>query len=114
MLLFLKHFKVDLEQHKLKPIMAQINYNVLYETTWINIVPTFMVNFCHNGDSKIYTTPIEHMVHDACLIVGYHNKISLINPNEQRFPTWKTLLIMFSNFCKKAFTTCFFRTLFFQ
>jgi hypothetical protein len=67
--------------------------------------------FYHDGDSKIDTTPMEYMGHDACLIVGYHNKVSLVNPNEQHFPKWKTLLIMFSNFCKKALTTCFFRTL---
>ncbi len=110
MLLFLTHFEVNLEQHKHKPYMAKINYNVLNETTWINIVPTFMGDFCHNGDSKINTMPMEHMVHYACLIVGYHNKISLINPNEQRFPKWKTLFIMFSTFVKKSLTTCFFRT----
>ena len=45
MLLFLTHFEVNLEQQKLKPDMAQINYNVLNETTWINIVRTFMGNF---------------------------------------------------------------------
>ena len=67
-----------------------------------------------DSDSKIITMPMEHMVHDACLIMGYHNKISLINPNEQCFPKWKTLLIMFSNFCKKALTTFFQDTIFFN
>ena len=111
MLSFLTHFRVNLEQHKLQPYMAQINYKALNETTWFNIAHTFMGNFRHNIDSKINTTPMKHMGHDTCLIVGYHNKVSLFNPNEQCFPTWKTLLIMFSNLCKKALTACFFRTL---
>jgi hypothetical protein len=86
MLLFLMHFKVNLEQHKFKPYMAQINYNVLNETTWINIVHTFIGIFCHDIDSKINTMSMEHMGHDVCLRVGLHNKVSLISPNEQYFP----------------------------
>ena len=105
MLPYFTHFEVNLDQHRLKPYMAQVNHNVLNETTWINIVHTFMRIFCHEGDSKINTTSMEHMGHAACLIVGYHKKVSLINPNEQHFPKWKTLLIMFSNFCKKSLIT---------
>ena len=101
---FVTLFRVNLEQHTTQALYGN-------ETTWINIVHTFFGNFCHDVDSKINTTPMEHMGHDACLIVGYHNKVSLINPNGQRFPKWKTLLIMFSNLVQKSLTTCFFRTL---
>ena len=96
MLSFFTHFKVDLEQHRLKPNMAQVNHNILNETTWINIAHTFMGNFCH--EAEIDTTPMEHMGHDACAIEGCHKKVSKINRNEQRFPKWNSLLIMCSNF----------------
>ena len=82
MLPFLTHFKVKIEQHRLKPYMAQVNHTVLNETTWIYIVHTFMGIFCHKCDSKINTTPMEHMGHDACAIVGYEKKVSkLIDMN---------------------------------
>jgi hypothetical protein len=56
---FFTHFEVNLEQHKLKPYMAQVNHNVLNETTWINIVHTFMEILGHGGDSKTNTMPID-------------------------------------------------------
>jgi hypothetical protein len=31
--------------------------------------------FCHKSDGKNNTTPMEDMGNDACVIVGYHNKI---------------------------------------
>jgi hypothetical protein len=64
--------------------------------TWINIVHTFMGNFCQS-DSKINTTPMEDMGHDACVIVGYHNKVSVFILNVQYFQKWKTLLAMWHN-----------------
>ena len=74
MLPFFTPFKVDIDKHTIKPYMAPVNQNILNEMTWIDIVHTFMGNFCHKSDSKINTTPIEDMVHDACVIVDYHNK----------------------------------------
>jgi hypothetical protein len=41
--------------------------------------------------------PMEDMGHDACVIVGYHNKVSVFIPNMQYFPKWKTLLAMWHN-----------------
>ncbi len=77
MLPFLTPIEVDIEKHTLKPYMAPVNHSVLNETTWINNVHTFMGNFCHESDSKINTMPMEDMGHDACVIVGYHNKVSV-------------------------------------
>jgi hypothetical protein len=97
MLPFFTPFEVDVEKHTLKPYMAPVNHNVLNETTWINIVHTFMGFFCHESDSKINTTLMEDMGHDACVIVGYHNKVSVFILNVQYFPKWKTLLAMWLN-----------------
>ncbi len=65
--------------------MAPVNHNVLNETTWINIVHTFMGIFCHESD-KSNTMPIEDMGLDACVVVGYHKKVSVFTPNAQHFP----------------------------
>jgi hypothetical protein len=97
MLPFFTPFEVDVEKHTLKPYMAPVNHNVLNEMTWINIVHTFMGNFCHESDSKINTTPMEDMGHDACVIVGYHNNVTVFILNVQYFPKWKTLLAMWLN-----------------
>ncbi len=47
--------------------------------------------------TKINTTPMEDMGHDACVIVGYHNKGSVFILNVQYFPIWKTLLAIWHN-----------------
>jgi hypothetical protein len=80
--------------------MAHVNHNVLNETTWINIVHTFMGNLCNKSDSKINTMQMEDMGHDACVIVGYHNKVSVFILIMQYFPKWKTLLAMWHNLCE--------------
>ncbi len=41
--------------------------------------------------------PMEDMGHDACVIVGNHNKVSVFILNMQYFPKWKTLLKMWHN-----------------
>ncbi len=81
--------------------MAPVNHNVLNETTWINIVHTFMGFICNESDSKINTKPIEDMGHNTCVIVGYHNKVSEFILNMQYFPKWKTLLAMWHNLSSK-------------
>ncbi len=85
MLPFFTPFEVHVDKHTLKPYMAPVNHNILSETTCINIVHTFMGNFCNGSDSKINTTPMEDMGHDACVIVGYHNKASVFILNMQYF-----------------------------
>jgi hypothetical protein len=85
MLPFFTLFEVDTDKHTLKPYMAPVNHNGLNEMTWINVVHTFMGNFCNESDSKINTTQMEDMRHDACVIVGYHNKVSVFILNMQYF-----------------------------
>ncbi len=77
--------------------MAPVNHNVLNETTWINIVHTFMGNFVTKMLTKINTMPMEDMGHDACVIEGSHNKVSVFILNVQYFSKWKTLLAMWHN-----------------
>jgi hypothetical protein len=71
--------------------MVPVNHNVLNEMTWINVVHNFMGNFCNESDSKINTMPMEDIGDDACVIVGYHNKVSVFILNILYFPKWKTL-----------------------
>jgi hypothetical protein len=75
---FFTPFEVDIDKHTLKPYMASVNHNVINETTWLNIVHTFMGNFCHESDSK-NTTPMEDMGNDASVIVGYPNNVSFFS-----------------------------------
>ena len=93
-------FEVDIDKHTLKPYI-----NVINETTWLNIVHTLMGFFCLKSDGKNNTTPMEDMGNDACVIVGYHNKVSVFMLNMQYFPIWKTLLEMSHNL--RGITTCF-------
>ncbi len=78
MLPFCTPFVVDNDKHTLKPYMAPVNHNVLNETTWLNIVHTFLGNFRHETDNNMNTTPMEDMGHDACVVVGYHKKSKCI------------------------------------
>jgi hypothetical protein len=105
MLLFFTSFKVDVAKHTLKPYMASVNHNVINEITWLNIVHALMGIFCLESDEKNDTTPMEDMGNDACVIVGYHNKVSVFMLNMQYFSLWKTLLEMSCNL--RGITTCF-------
>jgi hypothetical protein len=105
MLPFFTSFKVDVDKHTLKPYMASVNHNVVNEITWLNIVHTSMGIFCLESDGKNNTTPMEDMGNDACVIVGYHNKVSVFMLNMQYFTIWKTLLEMLHNL--RGITTCF-------
>ena len=77
MLPFFTPFIVNTENHTLMPYMAPVNHNVLNEQTWVNIVHTFMGNFCHETNEQNDTVPMEYMGHDACVIVGYHKNVSI-------------------------------------
>jgi hypothetical protein len=75
--------------------MAPVNHNVLNETTWLNIVHTFLGNFCHETDNNNNTMLMEDMGQDACVVVGYHKNVSVFTHyNLQHFPKWKTMLVM--------------------
>jgi hypothetical protein len=105
MLPFFTFFEVDIDKHTLKPYMASVNPNVINEITWLNIVHTLVGNFCHESDGKNNTTPMEDMGNDACVIVGYHNKVSVFMLNMQYFLIWKILLAMLHNL--HGITMCF-------
>jgi hypothetical protein len=77
MLPFFTPFVVDIDKHALKLYMAPVNHNVLNETMWVNIVHTFLGNFCQETDNHNDTTPMEDMGHDACVVVGYHKNVSV-------------------------------------
>ena len=57
--------------------MAPVNHNVLDEKTWGNIVHSFMGNFCLQADKDLDSVPMENMGNDACVIVGYHQNVSI-------------------------------------
>ncbi len=78
MLLFLTPFGVNVDKHTLKPYMAPVNHNVINKSIWLNIVHTLIGFFCHKSAGKNNTTPMESMGSDACIIVGYHNNVSLL------------------------------------
>ncbi len=78
MLPFFTPFVVNTDNHTLKPYMAPVNHNVLNEKTWVNIVHTFMGNFCLETNEQNDTAPMEDVGHDACVVVGYHKKCECI------------------------------------
>jgi hypothetical protein len=77
MLPFFTPFEVNVDKHTLKPYMVPVNHNVINDSTWLKIVHTLMGNFCHGSGSKDNTMPRESMGNDACVIVGYHDNVSL-------------------------------------
>ncbi len=58
----------------LRPYVAPVNHSVLNTEKAINIAHTILGNFCHGDESKI--SQMETMGMDACMIVGYHDKVS--------------------------------------
>jgi hypothetical protein len=48
---------------------------------------------------------MEDMGNDACVIVGYHNKVSVFMLSMQYFLIWKTLLAMLHDL--RGITSCF-------
>ncbi len=59
------------------PYMAPVSHNVLNEQTWVNIVHTFIGNFCHETNEQNDNVPMEAMGHDACVVIGYHKNVSI-------------------------------------
>ncbi len=85
MLPFFTSFEVDVDKHTLKPYMDSFNHNVINEIPWLNIVHTLMGKFCLKSEGKNDTMPMEIMGNYACVIVGYHNKVSVFMLNMQYF-----------------------------
>ena len=64
----------------LKPYVAPVNHNALYNEKAINIAHTILGNFCHGDDTK--NSQMETMGMDACMMIGYHNKVSKTEANQ--------------------------------
>ena len=64
------------ENNKLCPFVAPVNHNFLNESKTLSIAHTMMGNFCH-GDKK-KESQMENMGTDACVIVGFDNKVRLL------------------------------------
>ncbi len=60
---------------KLQPYIAPINHNTLDFSKAFNIIHTLMGNFCHGDKDKI--SQREEMGNDACVLMGYHNKVCI-------------------------------------
>jgi hypothetical protein len=63
----------DKEDIKLQPFIAPVNHNTLTSAKAKQIVHILMENFCHRDKDKI--SQMEDMGNDACLLMGYHNKV---------------------------------------
>jgi hypothetical protein len=50
-----------------------VNHNTLTSAKAIQTVHTLMGNFCHGDPEKV--SQLEDMGNDACLAMGYHNKV---------------------------------------
>ena len=58
----------------LRPYVAPVNHNVLNNEKAIYIAHTIMGNFCHGDETK--NSQMETMGMDACMMIGYHDKVS--------------------------------------
>ncbi len=65
------------ENNELHPFLAPVNHNFLNEAKTLSIAHTMMSNFCH-GDKK-KESQMENMGTDACVIVGFDNKVRLLS-----------------------------------
>ena len=61
------------ENKELCPFVASFNHNFLNEAKTLQIAHTMMGNFCHGDEQK--DLQMEQMGTDACVIVGFNNKV---------------------------------------
>jgi hypothetical protein len=59
----------------LQPIIAPVNHNTLTSLKAVHIVHTLMGNSCHGDKDK--TSQMKDMGNDACLLMGFHDKVRL-------------------------------------
>jgi len=64
----------------LRHYVAPVNHNVLNTEKAINIAHTILGNFCHGDESK--NSQMETMGMDACMMIGYHDKVSKNEANQ--------------------------------
>ena len=62
------------KKNMLRPYAAPVNHNVLNNEKAINIAHTILGNFCHGDETK--NSQMETMGMDACMMIGYHDKVS--------------------------------------
>jgi hypothetical protein len=67
----------DVGDIKLQPFIAPVDHNTLTLAKVIQIVHALMENFCHGDEGKI--SQMEEMGNDACILMGYHDKVCLSN-----------------------------------
>jgi len=67
----------------LRPYVAPVNHNVLNNEMAINIAHTILGNFCHGDETK--NSQMETMGMDACMMIGYHNKVSKTVANQSYY-----------------------------
>jgi hypothetical protein len=65
------------ENNKLPPFVALVNHKFLNESKTLSIAHTMMGNFCHGDEKK--ESQMENMGTDACVIVGFDNKVRLLS-----------------------------------
>jgi len=64
----------------LRHYVAPVNHNNLNTEKAINISHTILGNFCHGDESK--NLQMETMGMDACMMIGYHDKVSKNEANQ--------------------------------
>ncbi len=65
------------ENNKLHPFVAPVNHNFLNGDKTLSIAHTMMGNFCLGDEKK--ESQMENMGTDACVIVGFDNKVRLLS-----------------------------------
>ncbi len=68
------------KKKKLRHYVAPVNHNNLNTKKAIKIGHTFLGNFCHGDKSK--NSQMETMGMDACMMIGYHDKVSKNEANQ--------------------------------
>ena len=71
--------------NKLKAYVATVNHNVLNGSRVYHIIHTLYGNYCHSHATQ--TAQLEDMGNDACVIVGYHDKVSSVKSLSKLFET---------------------------
>ncbi len=65
------------ENTELCPFVGPVNHNFLNEAKTLSIAHMMVGNFCHGDDKK--ELQMENMGTDACIIVGFDNKVRLLS-----------------------------------
>ena len=80
----------EIIQNKLKAYVAPVNHNVLNWSRAYHIIHTLYGNYCHSHATQ--TLQLEDIGNVACIIVGYHDKVSSVKSVSKLFKTLNNLL----------------------